>query len=294
MTHFVTNPLARFGVEVDYDLSRPLDPEGAAALRELLYREKLLVFHDQLLSEAQQRGVLEHFCRTLPPDEDHRDLSLEGYVGRCALAYHGDVMFVDDPYRVLSLYALDIDEDSGTATRFANAALAAARLPAELRDTVATMTTTVVFPPHVSRREMSYDMPSFLPRYTRPVLWPHPVTGEEVLFIFELYTSRIEGLAEPESDALLEKLFAHLYAEDAIQEHVWQTGDIVIWDNMSLQHGRTEQLTAKRRELRRIVAAEKSMFAQCPQFDPTNPEFLEWTKGRRRSRYRRTRDSPAG
>jgi taurine dioxygenase len=116
-------------------------------------------------------------------------LSLDGeLVGACALAWHGDIMFVPEPYRLLSLYALDIDEASGTSTRFVNGVHAASRLPAELGKTLATMTTTAVYPGHVSRREVSFNHAASAsrPKISRPVFWPHPVTGEEILFVYEL------------------------------------------------------------------------------------------------------------
>jgi alpha-ketoglutarate-dependent taurine dioxygenase len=38
---------------------------------------------------------------------------------------------------------------------------------------------------------------------------------------------------------LLEALFEHLYApEDKVLAHHWRTGDLVLWDNLALQHAR--------------------------------------------------------
>src|SRR5579871_3828116 len=98
MVDFATTPLAKFGAEVDFDLSRPFDAETGAALRDLLYREKLLVFHDQDLDEARQRAVMDLFGDTSV--EKAGVVSLEGeLVGACALAWHGDILFVPEPYR---------------------------------------------------------------------------------------------------------------------------------------------------------------------------------------------------
>jgi taurine dioxygenase len=281
MMDFATTPLDRFGVKVDHNLSRPLDEEGKAALRELFYRERLLVFPNQSLTDNHQRAVLSLFGDT--NQEPSGLLKLDGeLVGACALAWHGDIMFVPEPYRVLSLYALDIDEESGTSTRFVDGVLAAARLPAELRERLARMTTTAVFPGHVSRRLVSFEnaaSPS-RPKISRPVLWPHPVTGEEILFIFELYTARIDGLPQAQSDTLIAELFDRYYDENHVQEHVWRNGDFVMWDNLALQHSRAELLTVRRRTLRRMIAGSgKPFFAQVPQLVPSDPNFHAWTKG---------------
>ena len=49
-----------FGLEVRFDLSRGLTPDDGAALKDLFYRHKLLLFRDQNLTRDQQFGVLEH------------------------------------------------------------------------------------------------------------------------------------------------------------------------------------------------------------------------------------------
>jgi taurine dioxygenase len=273
------SPLRPFGAEVDRDMSRPLGADGEAALRDLLYREKLLVFRNQTLSEDDQLRILGQFGGVLSPEEDNRVISVDGDLGNGPLGYHSDLMFIEEPYRVLSLFALDIDDDSGTATRFANGVHAAARLPAALRDDVDALTATSAMPLQQTHRDLPFETPAFLPQKRQPVIIDHPITGEPVLFVTELQTARIEGLAQAESDALLERLFAALYAPVEVYEHVWRPGDFLLWDNLALQHGRADQAATKRRRLRRIVGTEKSFFAQHPQFDMNDPQMIAWNKG---------------
>jgi taurine dioxygenase len=206
-------------------------------------------------------------------------ISVDGDLGNGPLAYHSDLMFIEEPYRVLSLFAIDVDDDSGTATRFANGVRAAARLPADLRAEVAGRTATSAMPLQQTHRDLPFETPAFLPQKRQPVIIDHPETGEPVLFVTELQTARIEGLAQPESDALLERLFATLYDPAEVYEHVWRPGDFLLWDNYALQHGRTDQAATKRRRLRRIVGTEKSFFAQHPEFDMNDPKIVAWNKG---------------
>jgi taurine dioxygenase len=276
---FNISPLSPFGVEVDYDLTRPLNDERQASLRQLLYREKLLVFRDQALSEADQLSIVGHFGNILSPEEDNREISVDGDLGNGPLAYHSDVMFTPEPYRILSLCPLAIDEDSRTSTRFANGVRAAAQLPPALRATAEGVIAISTMPLHQSRRDLPFETPAFLPQQRRPAIIDHPVTGEPILFVTELQTARIEGLPQAESDALLERLFAALYDPKEVYEHVWRPGDFVMWDNFALQHGRADQAGTRRRRLRRIVGADKSFFALCPQFDITDPEIVAWNKG---------------
>ncbi len=47
---------------------------------------------------------------------------------------------------------------------------------------------------------------------------------------------RIVGLAEEDSRALLEQLFAFSTRPELIYRHVWQAHDMVFWDNRSVIH----------------------------------------------------------
>jgi len=42
----------------------------------------------------------------------------------------------------------------------------------------------------------------------------------------------------PLFDAFLDELYAHVYAPENVYTHQWKTGDVIIWDNIALHHGR--------------------------------------------------------
>jgi taurine dioxygenase len=69
-----------------------------------------------------------------------------------------------------------------------------------------------------------------------PVVRTHPETGRRALFVSEHFTTRIVGLPQDESDALLQELFAHSTRAEHIYRHQWQPHDLVFWDNRSLMH----------------------------------------------------------
>jgi taurine dioxygenase len=64
----------------------------------------------------------------------------------------------------------------------------------------------------------------------------HPVTGRKSLFINEAHTSRVVGVPEDESAALLARLCAHIVDPEFRYEHQWRAGDLLMWDNVSVQH----------------------------------------------------------
>ena len=90
------------------------------------------------------------------------------------------------------------------------------------------------------------------PRHAHPIARTHPDTGRKSLYINRLMTDYVIDMDPEESDALLAGLFDHLEQERFIYEHDWQRGDVAIWDNRCLVHGRTDFDPAERRLLRRF------------------------------------------
>lgn len=50
---------------------------------------------------------------------------------------------------------------------------------------------------------------------------------------------------------MLEELSQHIYKSEVIYEHPWRVGDLVVRDNLRLQHARTDFHRRHRRHLRR-------------------------------------------
>jgi len=277
---FSTRPLDSFGMQVDADLSRPLDPAQQSALRTLLYGQGVLVFRGQSLSDEDQVRVLGHFGHVLGEEGENREIAPDGNLGNCRLLYHSDLAFTPEPFKLLSLYGIDVD-DGKTTTLFASGTRVLSALPRALRDSLPAMTATTVIPPLQTERAVGYDMPAFLPQVSRPVVIEHPVTREPILYISEMQTARIDGLPPAESEETLQELFKHLYAPDNVYEHVWHQGDLVIWDNIALQHGRPDQANTRRRRLRRVAVADKTFYQLCPEFRADDPMVIAWGAGKR-------------
>jgi len=88
----------------------------------------------------------------------------------------------------------------------------------------------------------------------------HPVTGERSLFLNGEFITKIEGLKEPETRAMLDFLLQHLITGHDFQARVrWQPGTIVIFDNRSTIHSAVvdyldEEQNAKSRHIFRLCA----------------------------------------
>ena len=66
---------------------------------------------------------------------------------------------------------------------------------------------------------------------THPVVVKHAATGEPGIYVSPYTTSRILGLAESESEALLAELTGRIESEAFRWEHAWSPGDTLMWDN---------------------------------------------------------------
>src|SRR5260221_10851855 len=94
---------------------------------------------------------------------------------------------------------------------------------------------------------------STVPPVVHPVVRVHPATGRPALFVNEGFTTRILGLPEAESRALLDRLFAHMADGRFTYRHRWQAHDLVFWDNRATMHFATGCPPELRRTLYRTT-----------------------------------------
>ena len=88
---------------------------------------------------------------------------------------------------------------------------------------------------------------------SHPLFITHPDTGRKTLFVDRLMTTRIEGMDQAESDAILEQLYSIGESREFIFEHQWKLGDFLMWDNRCTIHARTDFPKEERRLLRRCT-----------------------------------------
>ncbi|MBW8785218.1 MAG: TauD/TfdA family dioxygenase, partial [Novosphingobium sp.] len=96
-----------------------------------------------------------------------------------------------------------------------------------------------------------------------PVVRTQEGTGRPYLFVNENMTACIIGLSEADSDALLSELFSYLYVDVAVYDHDWRRGDLVVWDNMALQHARGA-VGEGARTLQRVTCTRFTYLEQYP------------------------------
>ncbi len=146
------------------------------------------------------------------------------------------------------LYGIQIPHRDGLplgATEFSDMRAAYDGLPDDLKQRLDGMTALHDFNKfwEMMRREKGSTRPLLTeaqrkakPPVSHPVFLTHPLTGHKVLYANPGYTMRINELSERESDEMLEFLFAHQLQQKYRYLHRWQTGDVLVWDDIATLH----------------------------------------------------------
>jgi taurine dioxygenase len=210
-----------------------------------------LVFRNQSLTHAQQVKVA-NAIGPVPRNLGPRILETTGLLGAGELAFHSDLAFDPHPHLAVTLHALQIEPAGATSTIFVDCVDALERLPEATRARVSDLHALHVFPLSTEEGGRA-ERPEHYPRAVHPVAWKHPETGVPALYVNAQATMSIVGLDRNESDVLLDELLGVLYGSATRYEHRWESGDVVLWDNRSVQHARGNQEHMTARVLQRVI-----------------------------------------
>jgi alpha-ketoglutarate-dependent taurine dioxygenase len=241
------------GAEViGFDPSADIDDATWQELSKAFDDRALLVFRDIEITPAQQRHVAEVLyaggdMSKVPAKEDGKftlvsNTAKDGGSPYGRLLFHADMMWSNVADQVPTLYALEADQPS-VPTIFTSTTNGWKTLPEELKARVSSLSARHQSGPQ-GRGNSAYEDELIQPQWEQlndvitPVALAHPRTGETMLYVGEQHTREIVGMPQAESDALLDELYAYLYAPEVILEHHWRKGDLIIWDNQVAQHGR--------------------------------------------------------
>jgi len=244
------------------DLEADWSPEVRAQLQQAWSTHHLLSVHQPGLSEEAQLAFVGLFGPLWDerPGEflqfvsNHHD---ERIISEGALLFHSDLAFTPQPVLGLSLYGIEIPK-SGAQTFFANAARAWRRLGASTQQQLRSLHARHLFDLTTQRGDRPYrdeTLPDHEPRAVHPACLSHPRRDFETLYVSRMQTDRIVELSREASDTLLAELFEALYAPDNVYEHEWREGDLLVWDNLALQHARPPMPAHETRTLRRATLA---------------------------------------
>lgn len=253
----------RFGYEVvGADLSQPVDGGTFGQIAKLFDEEGLIVFRGQRLTPEQhiafsrRFGELEiHFLKQFLHPRYPELLVVSNIVENgkaigqadAGHAWHTDLSYVAEPSRGSLIYSIEIPHKDGAPvgdTLFASTACGYDALSDAMKRRLEGCKAVHAFSARYRHSEKSgakkveftAEQKTRAGEVVHPVVRRHPVTGRKCIYVNEVLTLRIVGLPGDESDGLLKELCAHCIRPEFVYRHKWQVGDLVMWDNCSMQH----------------------------------------------------------
>lgn len=245
---------------------RRLDDATFAEIEQTFDRYGVIVISGQDLTPQEQvafskrfgsldRFVLDRFNLPELPEifvvsnilEDGRPIGM-GDAGRY---WHSDMWVSETPPRGSLLYAREVPHRNGEPvgdTLFASTAHAYDTLAEELRQRIENLSAVFSSAKYadyvghskvkdVHTREIVAAREKVKDReITHRLVRRHPRTGRKCLYVVEGVISRIVGMGEDESEALVQQLLQHVVRPEVVHRHRWRVGDLVLWDNYSAMH----------------------------------------------------------
>jgi taurine dioxygenase len=254
------------GAEVrGIDLSQPLSADDTELLMRGFHAFSLLLFKDQHLTEDQQVRFSAMFGRPSRQGAIQKSAAAITYVsnvradgtfGEGELPFHSDQTYYDHPMKAIMLYGIDVPEKGGD-TLFVNVNRAYRRLPEALKARLATLKVRHHFDYGALQfgSEKKKQVESLKVSAIHDVIEPHPATGAPLIMVNEANVDRILDVSAEESAALVRQLTGLIGAPDNMYRHRWQPNDLVVWDNLALQHARANFPNEQPRTLRRVAIA---------------------------------------
>ena len=258
--HFEVRPFpAPVGAEIiGLDISKPINEEDFARIHRAHLDHHVLVFRDQQITPqahidfSRRFGPLEIHVLHQFQLKNHPEILIVSNIkengepiglGDAGVYWHSDISYKPHPSLGSLLHAQELPSEGGD-TLFADQHLAWEALPADLQQRILPLKAEHSYlakyeelraknpwRPKLSQAQIDQVAPA-----VQPVVRTHPETGRKALFVSEHFTTRIVGLPQDESDALLAELFAHSVKPEFVYRHTWAPHDLVFWDNRSLMH----------------------------------------------------------
>lgn len=282
----ITPLTPRFGAAINGVRLGSLSDAEFAEIKHAWHQHRgLLAFPEQHLSDDD----LLTFSRRIgrldpPPNQENGRQSPEGYpdiyvvsnvkdkagrpigaLGDGEAVWHTDMSYESSPPLASMLTAREIPAAGGD-TWFCDMIGAFEDLPADLKRRIATLQVkhdgTYNSGGYLRAGVAATDDPVTAPGTLHPAVTRIPETGEAALYLGRRRMAYISGLSRPDSEALLDALWAYPAAEHRIYKHKWQVGDLVLWDNRTTMHRRDPFPPTERRIMHRTqIKAEAAPLA---------------------------------
>ncbi|MFT5538860.1 MAG: taurine dioxygenase [Alphaproteobacteria bacterium] len=274
MSLIVTPLTPAIGAEISgIDLTETLPPETIEGILQAWLDHGVIVIRDQDIDEHAQVRFARHFGelierprpREMRPESQHEKAdAYDGYtmlvsnirengkpIGSLPdgeMHFHSDMSYMETPSRATLLYAIEVPKTGGD-TLFASGTAAYDALDAETKALLMGRNALQGFLHGTTLRANNTPHKSF----SHPAVRVIPETQRKSLFLSRLMSFAIEGLDPAQSESLLARLLDHMERPEFVYAHKWWPGDLLVWDNRTTVHARTDFDPNERRLLRRFA-----------------------------------------
>lgn len=246
---------------IGIDLTQPISDTQFAQIHDAWMQHLVLRFRGQNMTKEQLQAFSRRFGELdkapintsgKPWVEGFPDMTVMsnikvdgksiGGLGYGEAVWHTDMSYNDITPSGALLYGVEVTK-SGGETGFLNMYHAYETLPTDLKAEIEGKTIK-----HDASRNSAGDLragfkavtdPREAPGAVHPVVVRHPVTGRKALFLGRRPFGYVVGMSLEDSEALLNRLWAHASQEDLAWFQKWKVGDLLIWDNRCVMHKRT-------------------------------------------------------
>jgi taurine dioxygenase len=160
-------------------------------------------------------------------------------VKRAGERWHSDMCYTPKPPRGTILCAREVPVQDGLTlgdTCFAATHTAFDDLPAPMKSRLEGRFAVFDFAGRKRAGEISQKQKEAFPAVSHPLIRTHPFTGRKCLYVMRDDCTGIVGMEEAEALQLIAALADHITRPEYIYRHRWQPGDVLIWDNCTVQH----------------------------------------------------------
>ncbi|MEO7734081.1 MAG: TauD/TfdA family dioxygenase [Kofleriaceae bacterium] len=228
-------------------------------IKEAVYRDKLVVFRNQSPGNAEYVELARLFGTPqiyFQPNYHHPEhpeifvSSNELYDGKkfgvsgTGRYWHTDYSFMTEPLSLTMVRPVRIP-DGNRGTHYTDMERVWAELPDVLRALVEGRRAIhegkyryKIQDKDIDRAliDVLTEIAREVPAVTHPAVIHHPVRDADSLYINEGFTTGIVGSSDEAGRAALAKLFAFASEARFVHSHAWRSGDILFWDNRTLNH----------------------------------------------------------
>jgi len=255
----ITPLTGSIGAAIDgVDLSKPIDNATFETIHQAFLDHCMLVFRGQhldpkaLIAFGRLFGELVQQNPLLKDTTGYPELVQVTKIPKetaSTEAWHYDSCYTPVPPKISLLSAVTVPR--GGDTMWCNQYISYERLSPAMQRMLQGV--RVKFVGLRLGRMMGADLKD-LPTAIHPIVRTHPETGRKALYVGHRETAQVlDGMTYAESRPLLDFLYEHSTQPDNIYRHMWEVGDLVMWDNRCTMHYAVHDYGEQERVLNRIT-----------------------------------------